>query len=52
MTSYGAPLWISAAIGNIAIAAFIAIGIGYLTELITAPDAVRAEFRHPIAGRP
>jgi tellurite resistance protein len=47
---YGVPLWISVAIGIIAIAAFIAIGIGYLTKLITAPDAVRAEFRHPIAS--
>jgi tellurite resistance protein len=47
---YGVSSWISASIGVIAVAAFIAIGIGYITKLITAPDAVRAEFRHPIAG--
>lgn len=47
---YGAPAWISAIIGGIAVAAFVAIGIGYLLKLATAPDAVRTEFKHPIAG--
>ncbi len=47
---YGAPSWIAAFIGGIAVAAFVAIGIGYVTKLVAAPHAVRAEFRHPIAG--
>jgi len=47
---YRVPSWISSFIGAIAVAEFIAIGIGYITKLITAPDAVLDEFRHPIAG--
>jgi tellurite resistance protein len=47
---YGAPNWISTGIGGIAIIAFVAIGTGYLVKLITATDAVRAEFKHPVAG--
>ncbi len=47
---YGAPAWISGGIGSIAVIAFVAMSIAYLLKLITAPEAVRAEFRHPIAG--
>jgi tellurite resistance protein len=47
---FGAPAWIADAIGVVAIVAFVAIALGYTVKLLTAPDAVRAEFRHPIAG--
>ena len=47
---YGGPFWlalVAPTIGIVAIAAFLA---GYAVKLLTAFDAVRAEFRHPIAG--
>jgi tellurite resistance protein len=50
---FGGPDWLalaSPAIGWAAIAAFAAITAGYAVKLVTAFDAVRAEFRHPIAG--
>jgi tellurite resistance protein len=47
---YGVPDWVAGAIGAIAVAAFIAITAGYAVKIATAADAVRAEFRHPIAG--
>ena len=47
---YGAPVWISNATGAVAVTAFVVIGLGYLLKLVTAPEAVRSEFRHPIAG--
>nr|WP_245412188.1 SLAC1 anion channel family protein [Methylocella silvestris] len=47
---YGAPDWAAGSIGVMAIAAFVALTLGYAVKLVTAPDAVWAEFRHPIAG--
>jgi tellurite resistance protein len=47
---FGAPAWIADVIGVVAIVVFVAVALGYTTKLLTAPDAVRAEFRHPIAG--
>ncbi len=47
---YGAPAWIAAVIGAIAVIAFVLVALGYLLKAVTAFDAVRAEFRHPIAG--
>jgi len=47
---YGAPQWAADGIGFAAAAAFIVILLGYALKAITAPDAVRTEFRHPIAG--
>jgi tellurite resistance protein len=47
---YGAPAWIAAVIGSIAVIAFVMVGLGYAVKMATAPAAVRAEFRHPIAG--
>jgi len=47
---YGAPEWIADFIGAVAIAAFLALALGYAIKLAGAPDAVLAEFRHPIAG--
>lgn len=47
---YGAPAWAADAIGAVAVAAFAAVALGYAIKLATAPGAVLAEFRHPIAG--
>jgi tellurite resistance protein len=50
---YGGPAWLAQvpqAIGIVAIVAFVAILAGYAVKLVTAFDAVRTEFRHPIAG--
>lgn len=47
---YGAPGWISDAIGIGAAIAFAALAIAYGAKAASAPDAVRAEFAHPIAG--
>lgn len=47
---YGAPAWIAGVIGAVAVAAFVAVALGYAVKLAVAPGAVRAEFRHPIAG--
>jgi tellurite resistance protein len=47
---YGAPYWISQSWGISAIVMFVAVSCGYFIKLISAPDAVSAEFRHPILG--
>jgi tellurite resistance protein len=47
---FGAPMWIAAAIGVLAVLAFAAMTIGYAVKAATAFDAVVKEFRHPIAG--
>ncbi|QEY71634.1 SLAC1 anion channel family protein [Pseudomonas denitrificans (nom. rej.)] len=47
---YGAPPWVSQAIGLLALLAFFAVGIGYAIKAVTGPHSVKAEFLHPIAG--
>ena len=47
---YGAPPWTAQAIGLTACAAFVAVTAGYTAKALIAAPAVRAEFRHPIAG--
>ena len=47
---YGVPAWIATGIGGAAVLAFVALTIAYAIKAVSAPDAVRAEFRHPIAG--
>jgi tellurite resistance protein len=47
---YGTPGWVSQAIAGTAVLAFVSLLMGYGIKLATAPDAVRAEFHHPIAG--
>ncbi|MEG3086920.1 SLAC1 anion channel family protein [Sphingomonas sp. PB4P5] len=47
---YGAPSWIAVATAVVAAAAFILLAIAYLAKASSAPDAVRAEFQHPLAG--
>ena len=49
----GGPDWLAlipAGIGWLAVASFIVIAAGYALKAVTAFHAVRAEFRHPIAG--
>ena len=47
---YGAPHEISDVFGALAVATFIALALAYGVKLVTAADAVKAEFHHPIAG--
>ncbi|MCJ2115316.1 SLAC1 anion channel family protein [Methylobacterium sp. J-001] len=47
---YAAPAWIADVLGWAALAAFVAIAAGYAAKAAIAPQAVRAEFVHPIAG--
>ncbi len=47
---FGTPAWLGPAIGIIAIAAFVAMAVGYAIKAVTAFARVQAEFRHPIAG--
>ena len=47
---YGVPEGIALAVAAIAVLAFLLVLAGYAMKLVTAPAAVRAEFRHPIAG--
>lgn len=47
---FGAPAWISQAIGAVAIAAFAALIVAYGIKIVASWSAVRAEFNHPIAS--
>jgi tellurite resistance protein len=47
---FGAPAWIGPCVGYVAMFAFVAIAAGYAVKLVTAPQTVRDEFRHPIGG--
>jgi tellurite resistance protein len=48
--SVGAPGWVAGSIGAVAVTAFAVLTIGYAVKLGTAPGAVWAEFRRPVAG--
>ncbi len=47
---FGTPTWVATGIGGIAIAAFLALVLGYGVKAAIASDAVMKEFNHPIAG--
>ncbi len=47
---FGSSATIADITGIVAILAFIVLGVGYLTKLARYPEAVKAEFVHPIAG--
>jgi tellurite resistance protein len=47
---FGTPLWAAEAIAAVSVLALVALLLGYAIKLISAPDKVLAEFRHPIAG--
>ncbi|MDM0111323.1 SLAC1 anion channel family protein [Variovorax sp. J22R133] len=48
--SLGAPVLVGEAIGALALGAFVVISLGYLAKLALHPQAVHAEFHHPVAG--
>lgn len=48
--SLGAPAVIGEAIGWFALLVFVLLSAGYLAKIARHPDAVRAEFNHPVAG--
>ena len=48
--SLGAPAFVDEAIGAFAVVVFLLISSGYLTKLVKHPEAVHAEFHHPVAG--
>ena len=47
---FGAPSLVGSLIGAAAVAAFLAVAAGYGIKIMTAPEAVAAEFRDPISG--
>jgi len=49
-SSLGAPAFVGEAIGAFALGVFLLVSVGYLTKLARHPDAVHAEFHHPMAG--
>ncbi|WP_232073385.1 SLAC1 anion channel family protein [Variovorax sp. RA8] len=48
--SLGATALVGEAIGVFALGVFALISLGYLTKLVKHPEAVYAEFHHPVAG--
>lgn len=47
---YGAPAWISDGLALVALGAFATLAFAYSAKVVSAPDAVHAEFSHPVAG--
>jgi tellurite resistance protein len=48
--SLGAPAFVGEAIGAFAWGVFVLVSLGYLAKLAKHPEAVHAEFHHPVAG--
>lgn len=46
----GLPAWPSQVLAALSLLAFVAMLIAYVAKAITAPEAVRAEFAHPVSG--
>ena len=47
---FGLPEWASDTFAAAAIIAFVLVSCAYAVKFVSAPDVVRAEFDHPIAG--
>jgi tellurite resistance protein len=47
---YGTPITIPVVLGWLAVIDFVCVAGAYALKLITAPEAVRAEFYHPVSG--
>ena len=47
---YGLPEWPSTALTVLATVDFVSLGAAYPTKGLTAPEAVRGEWKHPVAG--
>ena len=48
--SLGAPAVVGEAIGVFAVGVFLLLSLAYIAKLVKHPDAVYAEFHHPMAG--
>ena len=48
--SLGAPAFVGEAIGALALGVFVLLALGYLVKAARHPEAVRAEFSHPVSG--
>lgn len=48
--SLGAPAFIGEAIGVLALGVFVLLSAAYVAKLVKHPQAVHAEFHHPVAG--
>ncbi|ANH68636.1 SLAC1 anion channel family protein [Mitsuaria sp. 7] len=44
------PAFIGEAVGALAVVVFLLMAVGYLVKLAKHPEAVRAEFHHPVGG--
>ena len=47
---HDAPIWLAGSIGALAVVAFVVLTVSYAVKMAAVPDAVRAEYSHPIAG--
>ncbi len=47
---FGTPAWIGDLIGVVAVSTFVALAVAYAWKWVDAPQSVKAEFDHPIAG--
>jgi tellurite resistance protein len=47
---FGAPAWISEVLAALSMVVFVALSIAYAAKAATAPEAVRAEWTHPVSG--
>jgi len=47
---FGTSAWIDVSIGGVAVAIFVLLCCAYAAKAMRHPQAVRSEFRHPIAG--
>lgn len=48
--SFGVPAVVANVCGIVAVATFLALGIGFLIKCARYPQTIRAEFRHPVSG--
>lgn len=49
-SSLGVPAWIGEGVGAFAVGVFLLLAWGYVTKLVKHPQAVLAEFQHPVSG--
>jgi len=48
--AFGLPAAVGDAVGALSVAVFVLLGAAYATKAIRHPDAVAAEFNHPVSG--
>ncbi|MET0542026.1 MAG: SLAC1 anion channel family protein [Variovorax sp.] len=47
---FGLPRWVGEVLGHVAVLVFVALVGAYALKCLHSPDAVRAEFAHPVAA--